>query len=213
MAVIVARTAPRCKLCRHPRRVDIDAELDTRSRLNGRPDENGVVHNLEYVLERFREWGVENPTLDNIKNHWGNESKHSYPVTDDEAKQVEEQVAELSKEQLAVCERVLGEDVLAGRATATVEQLLELQRALFPFSLIQRIKAGKPIDISWDQLDRGHNTATRRNSEEQAASLVSSLAGAIEQSARTAGKAIDAMKAGDEPDVIDVTPKELPSGG
>jgi hypothetical protein len=217
VAVVVARTGPRCKLCRHPRRADIDAELELRSRLNGQPDEKGVVHNLEYVLALFESWGVENPTADNIKNHWGNESKHSYPVTDDDAAAIEAAAGELSEEQLAVVERVLGEDVIAGRATATPEQLLELQRALFPFELIQKIKEGKPLGITWDQLDRGLNTVTRRRSEDQAASLIGSLAGAIEQSARTAGKAIDAMTAGDEPiegRVVEAEEvRELPAGG
>ena len=72
MGVAVVKTERRCKFCSHPRRADIDAELDLRSQLNGKPDENGVVHNLEYVLAKFAEWGVENPKAEKIKSHWGN---------------------------------------------------------------------------------------------------------------------------------------------
>lgn len=181
MAVVVVRTSRRCKFCVHPRRQEIDAELEIRSRLNGKADDAGVVHNWEYVKARLEEFGVENPTPDNVKNHWGNEEKHSYPVTQEEAAANAVESTKLTEEQLAVVERVLGPEWRT--ETATPEQLLELQRALFPFELIDRIKGGKPLGITWDQLDRGINTSTRRSSEEQQASLVGSLAGAIEMSA------------------------------
>jgi len=208
--VIVVKTSPKCKLCQHPERQAIDAELELRSNLMGKADENGVVHNIEYVLGRFREIGVENPTADNIKNHWGNERKHSYPATVEEAAQQAIEEGELSEQQLEVVKRILPDwpDV-----TPTPEQILELQRALFPYTVIQNIKNGKPLGITWDQVDRGINTATRRNSEEQAASLIGSLAGAIEESARTAGKAVDAVLGKDELPIIEaevIEPKEIP---
>jgi hypothetical protein len=214
MPVIVVKTSRRCKLCQAEQREAIDAELEIRSNLNGKPDENGVVHNMEYVQKRLVELGVDNPTPDNIKNHWGNESKHSYPATIDEANAIALEVENLSEQQLEIVKRLLPD---WPEVTPSPEQILELQRALFPFTLIQNIKAGKPLGITWDQVDRGINTATRRNSEEQAASLIGSLAGAIEESARTAGKAVDAAlgKGEEEHPVIDaeiVEPKELNSG-
>ena len=208
MPVIVVKTAPRCKLCQHEKRSDIDAELELRSNLAGKPDEAGVTHNIEYVLAKFRDWGVQNPTMDNVKNHWGNEKKHSYAASVEEAAVRSMQEDELTEQQLQIVKRLLPE---------WPEQILELQRALFPFTVIQNIKAGKPLGITWDQVDRGINTATRRNSEEQAASLIGSLAGAIEESARTAGKAVDAALGKGEDDVIEAEiiehePKEIDSG-
>jgi hypothetical protein len=210
MAVVVVRTSRRCKFCTHPRRMEIDAELEIRSRLNGQPDDAGVVHNWEYVKGRLLELGVENPTEDNVKSHWGNESKHSYPVTEEEAAMVAVEAGKLTEEQLAVVERVLGPDWR--EVTPTAEQILELQRALFPFELVDRIKAGKPLGITWDQVDRGINTSTRRSSDERAADLVSSLAGAIEMSAQTAGKAIDALAGGEADGEVVEEAEVVPAG-
>ena len=213
MPVIALKTTTRCKICQSDRRGDIDRELELRSTLNGQPDDKGIVHNLEYVQKRAKEWGVENLTLDNIRNHWGNETKHSYSVTDEDARAKEQEFSELTEQQLEIVKRLLPD---WPDQTPTPEQILELQRALFPFAIIDNIKKGKPLGITWDQVDRGINTATRRNSEEQAASLIGSLAGAIEESARTAGKAVDAvLQQTDEDDVIEgelVTPKEIERG-
>ena len=139
----------------------------------------------------------------------GNEKKHSYYVTSDEAAKIEVEEADLTEEQLELVRRILPD---WPQKTPTPEQLLELQRALFPFELMQKIRQGKPLGITWDQLDRGLNTATRRNNDETAASLIGSLAGAIEESARTAGKAIDAVMKEDGHDIIEaevIEPKEL----
>lgn len=211
MPVIAVKTGSRCKICQSDRRGDIDLELELRTKLQGAPDEKGIVHNFEYVKKKAEGWGVKNLTLDNVKNHWGNEKKHSYPVSSEDQRAHEEELSQLSEEQMAVVKRLLPE---WPNVTPTPEQLLELQRALFPFQLLDNIRKGKPLGITWDQVDRGINTATRRNSEEQAASLIGSLAGAIEESARTAGKAIDAALKEDGPEVIEAEviehePKEL----
>ena len=212
MPVIAVKTGTRCKICQSQRRGDIDAELELRTTLAGAPDENGVVHNFEYVKKKAEGWGVQNLTLDNIKNHWGNEKKHSYAVSSEDVRAHEEQLSQLTEEQLAVVTRLLPD---WPEQTPTPEQLLELQRALFPFQLLDNIRKGKPLGITWDQVDRGINTATRRNSEEQAASLIGSLAGAIEESARTAGKAVDAALGKPEHEIIEaevIEPKEITSG-
>jgi len=216
MPVITVKTVSRCKLCSSPHRAEIDRELEIRSNLNGKPDENGVVHNIEYVLKKFQEdYGVENPSARNVQNHWGNSSRHSYPASKEEAIASQLEGDKLTNDQLAIVKRILPD---WPEQTPSPEQILELQRALFPFAVIQNIKSGKPLGITWDQVDRGINTATRRNSEEQAASLIGSLAGAIEESARTAGKAVDAAlgKPGDEiieAEVIEHETKEITSGG
>jgi len=215
MPVITVKTVSRCKLCSSPHRAEIDAELEIRSNLNGKPDENGVVHNIEYVLKKFeQDFGVENPSARNVQNHWGNASRHSYPASREEAIAASLEDDKLTTEQLDIVKRILPD---WPAQTPTPEQILELQRALFPFAVIQNIKSGKPLGITWDQVDRGINTATRRNSEEQAASLIGSLAGAIEESARTAGKAVDAVLKGDEQEVIEAEvvehePKEITDG-
>jgi hypothetical protein len=70
MAVLAKKSETRCKLCQHPRRGEIDALLEKRS--NGDSDEAGRRFNEAYVLEILGQWGVVNPTPDNIKGHWKN---------------------------------------------------------------------------------------------------------------------------------------------
>lgn len=212
MPLVVVKSEPKCKFCSSPYRDKIDEELALRSKLKGAPDEDGVKHDQDYILDYFAKLGVENPNMDNVRSHWGNEKKHSYFSHD--AKVVHtEAIAAATREQLEMVKKLLPE---WPDKAPTPEQLLELQRALFPFELMQKIRDGKPLGITWDQLDRGLNTATRRKSDEQAAGLIASLAGAIEESARTAGKAIDAaIGEKDELPIIDaeiVEPLQIEKG-
>ena len=127
MAVLKIASVGRCKLCKHPKRDEIDAWLEKRS--NGEVVDGNRV-NLEYALARLAELGVENPTEDNVKNHW---KKHCEKVADDalaeQAQREAEVEAELKNEALAVMERILGKDWREKGLTPTPEQIGELHRA------------------------------------------------------------------------------------
>jgi hypothetical protein len=67
--VVTKKSEPRCKLCRSPQRAAIDLLLLRRSR--GDVDGDGVKITGDYLLEKFAQMGVENPTKDNLTVHFG----------------------------------------------------------------------------------------------------------------------------------------------
>jgi hypothetical protein len=79
MGVLAIKDEPRCKLCSHPKRHDIDALLERRS--NREQDEAGNQINAEYVLRILGDWGVTNPTEENLKVHF---RKHCEVVSSEE---------------------------------------------------------------------------------------------------------------------------------
>lgn len=212
MAVLAIQSVKACKLCSHAERLAIDALLEKRSRRETDSDGNNI--NLEYVLRTLGEWGVRNPTEENVKNHW---KKHCEMIDEAEAATNAAEASVLTEAQLKVARRVLGDAVLAGDETATPEQLLELQRALFPLEVVDRIRAGRPLGITWDQLDRGINTQTRRAQEEKADELVRMLAAASGTAIAAQGRAIEALASGSpvEGEAIEDAEVvgELPAGG
>lgn len=69
MPVKPLKTQPRCKICMHDRRAEIDEVLHLRATHGKLPD--GKVAMLTPVLEHLAgEYGVENPTKENIDTHW-----------------------------------------------------------------------------------------------------------------------------------------------
>jgi len=69
MPVKAARMEPRCKICSHDRRPEIDLILELRSVHGKLP--NGKVATLTPVLQILgSEFGIENPTKENIDTHW-----------------------------------------------------------------------------------------------------------------------------------------------
>lgn len=79
MPVIASKTEGRCKLCQSPHRSRIDELLYKRSRRE--QDAHGQQVNEQYVIRQLREWGVPNPTPDNLKVHW---RKHCEVVASEE---------------------------------------------------------------------------------------------------------------------------------
>lgn len=66
--VVAIKRELRCKICRDQRRAEIDALLLRRSQSEKDADGNRI--NLEYVKAKMAEWGIPNPTDENVKTHW-----------------------------------------------------------------------------------------------------------------------------------------------
>lgn len=164
MAVLPIKTEKRCKLCSHPNRPDIDVLLEKRS--NGESDENGRRFNEEYVKEILSGWGVENPTLDNLKNHW---KKHCQVVSSEEAEEAAAELNDLSKEMLAVLEESDGS--LDGDL-----------RAVFRIGIGRikgRILRGEDPGVTLDHALKASAELTKRSHNEAQRELLGTLAGGL----------------------------------
>lgn len=201
MAARVADTNLRCKLCAHPKRAEIDALLERRSRRE---------MNLEQVLERLVEFGVKNPNIDNIKGHLGQKGNKAHTVfVDDAEKAKDDAVDEALREQaLAIFERVMGADWR--ERTPTPDQVLEIQRALYLHKLELELREGKLPDVTHDQVLKNIGEGTKRKHNEAQEELLKGLG--------SAAGAFATRMLGPAPEVIEHEPieeaevKELPSG-
>lgn len=69
MPVRAARTEPKCKICQSDSRPEIDLILELRATKGKLP--NGKMATLTPVCQYLRsEFGIENPTKENIDTHW-----------------------------------------------------------------------------------------------------------------------------------------------
>lgn len=138
-AVREVKQAPGCKLCKTPRRVEVDLLLLMRSKRAVLEDGTRVTE--EYVKARLVEMGVENPTKENLTGHWKN---HCEVVDAAEEQAIEdavdsamaaltpEQIAEMSSmERIDVLEQQVFLEIQAklkrtGTTGMTVDQLLRI---------------------------------------------------------------------------------------
>lgn len=171
MAVRQTTTAPRCKICQHERRSDIEALLEMRSR--GESDHEGNRVNEKYVLAALERMGVVNPTKENITVHF---KKHC-EVVDEETAALEEGVAaKVAAEKLR-----LFEELLPGwpERQPTPDQEIELLRALYIFELRERVAAGLPANITHDQYRAILGESTKRRANEAQQSILGQLGEAL----------------------------------
>lgn len=170
MAVLPLKTEPKCKLCSHPNRGEIDALLEKRS--NGESDDKGRRFNADYVLEILAGWGVKNPTLENIKNHW---QKHCEVVSATEAAEVENALSELNQEMLAIL------DESDGTVDADLKALWKLGMKRLRGKILRGEDPGVTLDhqlkASAELTKRAHNESTR----ELLGTLGAGLAAALSQ--------------------------------
>lgn len=165
MSVIAIKTEPKCKLCRHEKRAEIDAILELRSNLTRGPEtEDGkkgeLLWPLSRVLEQLAEWEVPNPTEENVKGHW---RKHCQVTT---SKAVAE-AQEVSDEEI--------ERILAGGAHADVDDSLRLVVSLWQAQVRQRAARGEAINISTQDMMKAAAELTRRQHNETQAELMSTF--------------------------------------
>lgn len=164
MAVLQIQTGARCKLCQHHRRIDIDALLEARSRR--RSDDDGNKINLAYVLAKFAEWGVENPTAENVTVH----VKKHLEFVDDQVQQTAEKVAqERARELLARAGDVNVEDKL--------KWLIEVGIA----EVEERIARGEKSGVTLDHVMKAAAELQRRSHNESQHALLGALVGGIGQ--------------------------------
>ena len=111
MAVLQIASNQRCKLCKSPRRLEMDALLEMRS--NGESDKAGNRVNFEYVAAQYAAWHADAAkpadrklTEENVKGHWKN---HCEKVTPEEAGALAEAEAKTNEAKAAIFDRVLGE--------------------------------------------------------------------------------------------------------
>lgn len=150
-AVQPIKTVTRCKLCAHPRRTEIDELLLKRS--EGAVDEQGRRYNAERVKELLSEMGVQNPTDENIKVHWG---KHCEKVST-------ELVAAQERKRIEVLEKIKdGEtsDLL------TPDQALDFVIAQGAEELQLRIENEGKAGITVDQMMKAIEVKTRRKADD-----------------------------------------------
>jgi hypothetical protein len=161
MAVVPTKTEPRCKLCTSDFRTEIDTLLERRS--NREYDEHGNRINEQYVMERLVEWGINNPTSDNIKNHW--------------AKHCEVGTAEaITAAQTAQLDAL--ESILAGGEHANLDEALRTIVTLGVAGFREKVAKGmNPITV--DHVLKAAAELTRRSHNEAQEDLLQSLIGGI----------------------------------
>lgn len=161
MAVIQIKTELRCKVCSSDFRKEIEDLLEKRS--NREYDEQGNRINEQYVLEKCAEYGIRNPTIDNIKNHW---RKHC----ETGSSKVIEAAATAQLDAL--------EKVLAGGEHANLDEALRTIVTLGVAGFREKVAKGmNPISV--DHVLKAAAELTRRSHNEAQEDLLQSLIGGI----------------------------------
>lgn len=164
MAVLQVATGARCKLCQHPRRNDIDKLLEQRSRRQ--KDADGQQINREYVLARLAEWGVENPTTENVSNHV---KKHLSFVDDTVQAQAMEAVQQKMAEALE--RRGTDFDSVEGKLRWIVDVGIG--------EIEERLMRGEKSGVTLDHVMKAAAELSRRSHSESQRELLGALVGGI----------------------------------
>ena len=161
--VRVVKNEPKCKLCRHPKRSDIDALLLRRS--NRERDEAGRSINLDYVLEALTALEVLNPNVDNVKLHW---QKHCEVVS-----------TETAVAQDLALNKLIDEVTPEQWAAMSADQKLNwIANAGLTQEMVRIVTEGKST-ISIDHVLRAMGEQRQRKQEESATKLMQELGGGI----------------------------------
>lgn len=166
MAIQPIATELRCKLCKHDRRPEIDALIEQRSRREINGDE---------LLSKLVEVGVDNPNLDNVKNHL---KKHCRIVDEAVAQAEERVIVELKAVAVAMFEETLGE----GWRLRPIppEALIDLQRRLYVHELELRVAEGLPSGVTHDHVLKGVAEQTKRKQEDAISELMRGVGRGVE---------------------------------
>lgn len=176
MAVLQIKTEARCKICSHPRRADIEVLLEHRSNRES-IDEQGIVVTdggtkvtADYVLAKLKEWDLKNPTRDNIVLHW---KKHCSLIDEAQAMHLDELQASVAAEKQKIFVRILGQD--RRNKTPTVDEVLEVNRAIYIYEQEERARLGLPSGLTHDHFHKGADTTTKRKQEDAMSAFLGSL--------------------------------------
>lgn len=164
LAVRAVKTEHRCKLCKNPHRGEIDALLLQRSQRVILPD--GTPVNGDFVKARLVEFGVENPTHENLTLHWKN---HCETVDAEEEAEIE-----------AVVDSVLANvtvDELRAMTTADRLDLLELQGYV---EIQARLRKTGKTGLTTDQLLRIAELKQRQKANEDQRRFLGALGAGLQ---------------------------------
>jgi hypothetical protein len=165
--VLAAKTVPSCKLCKHPRRAEIDALLEKRSNKIRDPKTKQLLFTAEILKKRFaEEFGVVNPTDENLQVHW---KKHCEVVTQAEVNEVEDALSELNQEML---------DIIDG-SDGTVDNDLRVVFKLGMKRIRGRVLRGEDPGVSVDHALKASAELTKRQDNEAKHELLQALTGGI----------------------------------
>lgn len=164
MAVLQTKTVASCKICSSDHRAEIEALLELRSLR--KLDADGKRVNAEYIYAAMREWGIENPNLENLKTHW---RKHCEIVSNEEAEQVEQALSELNAGMLE----------LIDGADGTVDGDLLTIFKLGMKRIRGRVLRGEDPGVSVDQAMKAAAELTKRSHNEAQRGLLEALGGGI----------------------------------
>lgn len=188
MAVLAKLSMPACKLCKHPKRPEIDALLELRSKHTRGPD-GKLTHTIDVVLRTLGEWGVENPTLDNIKNHW---RKHCEVVEGTAAEEHASQLEGANAEMLEILDA----------ADDSVDGYLRSLIGVSKHRLRRRLLRNEDPGVTVDHALKASAELTKRSHNEAQHELMTALAGGIAL-AVTGHRPPVAIDAPPDPDIIE----------
>lgn len=194
MAVFASKTEPKCKLCRSDKRPEIDTILELRSDLTRGPDtadgkKGELLWTAAKVLAQLAEWGIVNPTEENIKTHW---KKHCSRVRSDV----------LEAAQNATLVKI--EELRNGGQHADVDDNLRLVGTLWREQIMARIARGEEVQISHQDMLKAAAELTRRAHSETQHELLTEFVGGM-------GRAMEAI-AGGHPAVKQIEGAEVIEG-
>lgn len=170
VAVRAKKHEGRCKLCKNPNRPEIDDWLLRRSFRHQMPD--GTPVNFEFVVARFIELGVENPTRENVTSHWKN---HCEVVSRTEQDAIDEAVKSLF-------EQLSEEDILK----LSSAQLLDLLQKQIVLEVQAKVKTTGRSGASIDHLIRIEELKTRQKQAEGQKKFLELLGGGIQGALQSA---------------------------
>ncbi len=172
MPVKVIKKSATCKLCRHEKADEINQLLERWQ--HKEKGDDGKVITWDYVVDRLKEWGVDNPTYDNWK---ASHRKHIEFVSPGKAAVLDAQAEEDEKDWIEAQKRVLER---TGQRTGDVaDRIAELELQIYEeFRLIQLAKGvAKPLTA--DQIRGMISEKTKRKASDAQDELLKALGGGI----------------------------------
>lgn len=166
MPVRVLKHEPRCKLCAHPLRTEIDALLEQRSL--SLKDEAGERINAVYVIAKLAAMEVVNPTKENLTVHW---MKHCERITG----------AQVAVDVSAAAAALDAVDAQGAALSVDIEGNLRRLFALGIAEVEEKIKLGQRSGVTVDHLMKISDALLRRGQNEAQSELLKALGGGIEQ--------------------------------
>lgn len=171
MAVHILREASRCKLCRaskafgRPEESEVNLLLEARSQR--KKDEFGRQVNLGYVLGRYAELGIDNPTEDNVKSHL----KHIEFIHDSVAAQNERDREQAEAQVRAELNQVSGADV--------ADQIIDFELRVYLAERQIKAERGEIDALTADQIRGFIGEKTKRKHNDAQDELMRGLTGAV----------------------------------